>query len=265
MRGLRIAVLMLVFLATAAVSAHDAVGPSERVESRLNVRTLPDANAPKRWRLEPGESAEYLGTVSRQGQDWYAVRLDQESIGFVASAWAHVRREPPGEVGKSRDGTDESRDGYVLSVVQITTVIVLFLTMLVILRQGSTLKRSMQATTYNQIVDQNLRINELLICHSSNLDAFAVSSGDNHDEAKQRVLASSLIDHFENVFIQHNVHNLPRSVWPGWEKYMAERIWACESLRKRWPDMESHMDCKFREYVNARRPGGTDGGDDQAK
>ena len=57
---------------------------------------------------------------------------------------------------------------------------------------------SIQASTYNQIVDQNLRVNELLLTGAEEL--LPEFWGEKY--ADRTLLAHSMVDHYENVTVQ---------------------------------------------------------------
>ena len=94
--------------------------------------------------------------------------------------------------------------------VENITVVILLATMGVLIWQTRALLSSIQASTYNQIVDQNLRVNELLLKEPELLPEFW-----GEKDAARTLLAHSIIDHYENVTVQHSIKNLPETVWPG--------------------------------------------------
>src|SRR5262245_62341103 len=93
-RLLMLSLLFVAGLAPAAVSA-DGVVASERVQSRLNVRAA--AAGPVTASLRPGEEVTLVATRG----DWHQIELPDGRVGFVATAWSRVVREPepsPGPV-----------------------------------------------------------------------------------------------------------------------------------------------------------------------
>lgn len=161
---------------------------------------------------------------------------------------------PPG----TPEGSSQAQNGWDNEdTILAATVVVLLATMGVMTWQSLTLRKSLRSSTYSQIVDQNLKINAMLIanCDSEQLsDLLHGAQTGSVEEAKLSILASSIIDHYENVFVQHKVFNLPETVWGGWEAYMASRITGNRILRDQWLSMRESMDEDFRAYVDASLP-----------
>jgi hypothetical protein len=67
------------------------VVPSERVTSRVIVRERPDTRSPEIGSLRPGESAEYLGSVT----GWHRARLANGDRGFVSKGWTRLVAPEP--------------------------------------------------------------------------------------------------------------------------------------------------------------------------
>ena len=65
--------------------------PSERVRSRVMVRELPQAGSRPVGRLEVGEAAEWLDSVT----GWHHVELPGDTRGFVSAAWTQVIETAP--------------------------------------------------------------------------------------------------------------------------------------------------------------------------
>lgn len=77
---------------SAALAAADVVVPSERVTSRLSVRSQPVVGSRRLAALRPGDEAEYL--ASRDG--WHQVRLPDGTEGWVSADFSRrVVVEPP--------------------------------------------------------------------------------------------------------------------------------------------------------------------------
>src|SRR5262245_38532633 len=96
MRRARLPLLLLISVLTPVAALADGVVASERVQSRLNVRA--GAAGPVIASLRPGEQATLVATRG----DWYQVELPDGRVGFVATAWSRVVREPepaPGPAG----------------------------------------------------------------------------------------------------------------------------------------------------------------------
>ena len=133
--------------------------------------------------------------------------------------------------------------------VENITVVILLATMGVLIWQTRALLSSIQASTYNQIVDQNLRVNELLLKEPELLPEFW-----GEKDAARTLLAHSIIDHYENVTVQHSIKNLPETVWPGWKEYIPTSIWRIPALREAYLNMREHMDRIFTDLVDERGP-----------
>jgi hypothetical protein len=83
--------LVLVLLALFSLAAWaDRVVPSNRVETRLNVRAEPSSTSAVVGSLEPGDSARFDRSVPH----WYAIILDDGTPGYVSKAWSQVIPEP---------------------------------------------------------------------------------------------------------------------------------------------------------------------------
>ncbi|MGC1955812.1 MAG: SH3 domain-containing protein [Gammaproteobacteria bacterium] len=80
--------LLLICLLWTCQGLGAVVTPSDRVTTRLNVRSAPSATAAIVGTLRPGEAALFLEDVPH----WYRVRLDDGAEGFVSRAWS-VKRE----------------------------------------------------------------------------------------------------------------------------------------------------------------------------
>ena len=79
--------LLICFLWTCQDLGAD-VTPSERVTTRLNVRSAPSTSSAIVGKLLPGETAPFLEDVPH----WYKVRLNNGTQGFVSKSWS-VKRE----------------------------------------------------------------------------------------------------------------------------------------------------------------------------
>jgi len=141
----------------------------------------------------------------------------------------------------------------IISAVAITVSVA---TLTVLVYQTRALIRSIRANIYNQIVQQNLRLNEVLVSNSqiarilsNKIDLGSVSES---DLSVAKTLASSFINHYENVYIQHKLTNLPETVWPGWETYMHNRILESPLMSEVWREMKPVMDKDFVAYVEKR-------------
>ena len=66
---------------------------------------------------------------------------------------------------------------------------------------------------------------------------------------EEELMATSFIDHYENVFIQHRLTNIPEDVWPGWRDYMRDRILGEAPLMKAYKTAYPTLDKGFRKYV----------------
>jgi hypothetical protein len=86
LRGGVVILLALVFHAAWA----DRVVPSNRVETRLNVRAEPRSTAAIVGSLEPGDSARFVQSVPH----WHEIALDDGTPGFVSKAWSQVIPDP---------------------------------------------------------------------------------------------------------------------------------------------------------------------------
>ncbi len=89
MRHVRILVASLVLLAPVGAAA-DRVVPTERVKSRVVVRSDPGTRARPVGSLRPGEAAVWLESLG----DWHRVRLADATEGFVSQAWTRRVAEP---------------------------------------------------------------------------------------------------------------------------------------------------------------------------
>ena len=108
----------------------------------------------------------------------------------------------------------------------------------------------MQSAIYNQIVDQTLHLNEIMLRAAPEAKRALLDTADSDEKIDTDLIATSLIDHYENVFVQHRLANLPKKVWPGWKKYMRRRIRETKVLDEAWNRMKDHMDTGFVSYVN---------------
>lgn len=70
--------------------AQDRVSPSDRVSTRLNVRSQPDARSAIIGSLQPGQSAILLEAIP----NWYRIRLQDSREGYVSKAWARIVSAP---------------------------------------------------------------------------------------------------------------------------------------------------------------------------
>lgn len=137
-----------------------------------------------------------------------------------------------------------------LAVLQVLTLAVLLLTLLTLVVQARLLRRSLQSAIYQQIVDQNLHLNEVMLGRSRDVKRALLDTKDTEVKIDTELIAKSLIDHYENVFLQHRLASLPNTVWPGWKKYMRQRIRNTPVLHDAWSRMKDHMDASFVSYVN---------------
>ncbi|HEX8443460.1 MAG TPA: MBL fold metallo-hydrolase [Allosphingosinicella sp.] len=84
--GLFRSLLLLVAIGSSTAVAAPQVQPSERVETRVIVRSAPSSEADRLGQLEPGESAELVGDAP----GWHQVRLPDGRIGYVSKAWTDI-------------------------------------------------------------------------------------------------------------------------------------------------------------------------------
>lgn len=136
-------------------------------------------------------------------------------------------------------------------IVNMSLSIVSFLTLVVLAWNARLLLRSIQSATYNQIVDQNLNLNAMVLRESdvvklALLDMEAETEGD----VSTKILARTFIDHFENVFLQHGIANLPDSVWPQWRSYMIRQINSVQVIQEEWLGMKKHMHKGFVKMID---------------
>ncbi|MEE9130045.1 MAG: hypothetical protein V3T84_08505 [Phycisphaerales bacterium] len=142
----------------------------------------------------------------------------------------------------------------VLTVVPVLTLVVLSATLVILVVQAYLLRRSLQSAIYHQIVDQNLHLNEVMLGRSLGVKrALLNSTEDDVTKIDTDLIAESLIDHYENVFVQHRLANLPKTVWPGWEYYMLHTILKTPVLSDAWLRMKDHMDAGFVSFVKRRQ------------
>lgn len=111
------------------------------------------------------------------------------------------------------------------------------------------------ASTYNEIVGQNLHLNEVLLTHAAETDPQLLGPVVNDNgNPKTILLARSLVDHLENVFVQHQLANLPESVWPGWKTYIVEKILGVPALLSEYELMKPTLDSGFVALIENARP-----------
>ncbi len=77
-------VALLGFASVLGAEARTVITPSDRVETRLNVREEPAAGSPVVGKLERNETADLLDSIPY----WYHVRLFNGVEGYVAKAWS---------------------------------------------------------------------------------------------------------------------------------------------------------------------------------
>ena len=141
------------------------------------------------------------------------------------------------------------------TVISVFAIIISFIALGALIFQSREMSRSTKSNTYNQIVDQNLHLNEMLF--SADFSVINPLFNDNsldkiseEDLTKARIIGTSLIDHYENVYIHHKLDNVPSTVWPGWESYMAKRILQSKLLTEIWKEMKPTMDKDFVSYMD---------------
>ena len=83
--------------------------PSDRVTTRLNVRSKPSTSSGIVGKFHPGESALFLEDVPH----WFKVRLDDGVEGFISKAWSVTRETESIRLGAwniKRLGHGEAKD-----------------------------------------------------------------------------------------------------------------------------------------------------------
>lgn len=73
-------------LTSSILATADQLVPSERVETHVNIRELPNSNSPIIGTLAPDDQIEVVGSVPR----WYQVKLENGQFGFVSKAWTEI-------------------------------------------------------------------------------------------------------------------------------------------------------------------------------
>jgi hypothetical protein len=84
------ALLCVVLVLVSQLAWADRVVPSNRVETRLNVRAEASSSSAIVGSLEPGDSAR----LERSVPHWYEITLDDGTPGYVSKAWSQVIPDP---------------------------------------------------------------------------------------------------------------------------------------------------------------------------
>lgn len=138
-------------------------------------------------------------------------------------------------------------------VGRIVPVAVL-VTLVILLHQTRLLRLAMQSTALSSIVGQQLQVYSDLLRLPAEVKRRFVPElvGASEDELDSHLIAKSLIDVYEGVYMQHKLAKLPPTAWPGWRGFIPARISGAEPLRAAWSVIASSgwMDEDFVNFVN---------------
>jgi hypothetical protein len=96
---------------------------------------------------------------------------------------------------------------------------------------------------YPELADMWMETDYLYVDGSTDLQA-------QYKSVRQRWIISILLDHYENVYIQHELGNIPDHLWVRWEKHLRRVLGNEKAIHDVWPSFKVVYYDKFVKFVD---------------
>ncbi len=143
-------------------------------------------------------------------------------------------------------------------IIQAVGLFGLLGSILLLARQLRQLERSIRGTSYQSIIYDS-QINKIFVDEPDladmwdGIDYLEVPDQQNRmrrKAVKQRWLVSMCLDHYENIFIQHELGNIPPQLWARWSRHLANVLGRQSVFRATWPSFKPVYYDKFADFVD---------------
>lgn len=120
------------------------------------------------------------------------------------------------------------------------------ISLIFVARQFKQLERSIRGTSYQGIV-YTPQISQIFVDHPELADMWKSTSYLNtpkrkrnaeYKEVQQRWIVSLCFDHYENIFIQHELGNIPDALWARWSRHLSMVVGKEPIFREMWPEFK---------------------------
>jgi hypothetical protein len=132
------------------------------------------------------------------------------------------------------------------------------ISILFVVRQFRQIERSIRGSSYQSII-YDAKINQIFVEEpdlADMWDGIEYLTPDNQQDrnrkkaVRQRWLVAMCLDHYENIYFQHELGNIPPELWARWERHLVNVLGRQSVFRVTWPSFRSVYSEKFVEFVD---------------
>ena len=145
------------------------------------------------------------------------------------------------------------------TILQAVSVLGVAVSLAFVARQIRQLERSIRGASYQGIV-YDPQISNIFVDHPELADMWKSSSylavvGRRRRKAQyktvsQRWIISLCLDHYENIFIQHELGNIPDHLWQRWARHIRIVLGGEPIFRELWPQFKQVYYEPFADFVD---------------
>jgi hypothetical protein len=154
---------------------------------------------------------------------------------------------------RSQEGEDMTIQLGALLISTLNLVIFL-ISVVFVYRQLRQVDKSIRGSTYQTLIYDGSRISGILVEHPELADVFEgveyVGSVGDLKTVQQAWIITMALDHYENIYFQHEQGLMPDVMWDRWERHLTTVFTTTPRIQEQWEKAKGVYYRPFREFID---------------
>lgn len=138
-------------------------------------------------------------------------------------------------------------------IISLLTLIVFFISVILIYRQLKQVERSIRGSTYQSMIQETSTINRIFVDNPDLAELWGsveyVSVKGEPKEVKQAWVITMMMDFYENLYFQHEQGNIPEEIWERWKRHILN-VFKNSKAKQQWSKAKDVYYKAFREFID---------------
>ena len=138
-------------------------------------------------------------------------------------------------------------------IISLLTLIVFFISVILIYRQLKQVERSIRGSTYQSMIEEAFTINRIFVDNPDLAELWGsveyVGVKGDPKEIKQAWIITMMMDFYENFYFQHEQGNIPEEIWKRWKRHILN-VFKNSKVKQQWSKAKDVYYKPFREFID---------------
>ncbi|MCS6845164.1 MAG: hypothetical protein NZ528_12720 [Caldilineales bacterium] len=142
---------------------------------------------------------------------------------------------------------------FIALILSGINLIVFLVSVIFLYRQIRQIDRSIRGNTYQTLIYDGSAISRIFVDNPELADLWGTveyvgRSGD-HKQIRQAWVITMMMDHYENIFFQHEQGCIPDEMWERWARHISN-VFTSANVQAQWSKARDVYYGPFREFVD---------------